>query len=107
MTTDEVLAECARRGVRLTVDHEGRPHAQGIVSKTLLAVLRWHRAAIIERLPREVAPALPEPEPTRPRQWRWPGNLIMPDAAPGTGELPPGATHWRYWGEQEWQEVPR
>ena len=52
MTTDELLEEVQARGLKLVLA-DGEPRLRGDrsrVSPTLLAVLRWHRPAIVERL---------------------------------------------------------
>jgi hypothetical protein len=127
MTTEEILGVLAERGLSVVCGPDGVPRLRGRrdrVTPTLLAVLRWHRAALAARFAGTAATSAPtesesrpEPQPEatpetpeaapRPRQWRWPGNLIMPDFPPDKGGVPSGATHWRYWGETEWKEVGR
>jgi hypothetical protein len=52
MTTEELLEEVQARGLKVVLA-DGEPRLRGDrsrLSPTLLAVLRWHRPAIVERL---------------------------------------------------------
>jgi hypothetical protein len=101
MTTDELLAKLAQRGVQVVLGKDGVPKLCGdktIVTPKLRRVLRWHRDAIIERL---------RPKPRREFLWRL-GHRYTDhpeDNMPGTW-LPVGAWWYRYEGEQTWQAIP-
>lgn len=63
MTTEELLEEVRSRGLDVVLA-DGQPRVRGDrsrLSPTLLAVLRWHKQAIIERLTPVVRPE-PPPE---------------------------------------------
>lgn len=63
MTTEELLEEVRARGLKVVLA-DGEPRLRGDrsrLSPTLLAVLKWHRPAIVERLKESVRPE-PPPE---------------------------------------------
>ncbi len=106
MSTAELLAELARRGLTVALK-DGTPILRGPAGEatpTLLRALRWHRDAIRERLLAD-----------GPREWLWrdghryrehEGNwkdeylLEQPDRHPA------GAWWWRRVGAQAWQPTP-
>lgn len=97
MTTDELLAELADRGLTLILGEDG-PRLRGprtMATPTLLAVLRWHREEITRRLG-----GLPE------REWLWrTGHRYR--ARPHRDDWHPvGAWWWRYPTETGWRVVP-
>lgn len=61
MTTEELLEEVRSRGLDVVLA-DGQPRVRGDrtrLSPTLLAVLRWHKGAIVERLTPVVQPEPP------------------------------------------------
>jgi hypothetical protein len=63
MTTEELLEEVQARGLKVVLADDG-PRLRGDrsrLSPTLMAVLKWHRPAIVERLKEAIRPE-PPPE---------------------------------------------
>lgn len=106
MTTDEVLAELAARGLKVVLTPDGSPALLGKreeVTPALMGALRWHRDEIVRRLKPADAP--------RPREWLWRfGHRYTEgprDSRFGDPEWHPiGAFWWRFVGEKEWELVP-
>lgn len=103
MTTEQVLAEADRVGLKLDILH-GRPIVIGNAPAWLLAELGFHRGPITTLLlAREVV--------ERPlREFLFGGGnhcRIYPELHPPCDGWPSTATHWRYQGETKWHWIER
>ena len=108
MSTDEVLALLAERGLSVRLSPDGTPHLLGPKSEKtqkLLRVLWYHRGEIVERL---------KPKPKPPIvYWRLETGVVLvglPGASSGTEArygscVPLGAAGWRTHPEDEWQDL--
>ncbi len=99
MTTDEVILELEGRGFRVVVEgDEARLRGdRARLSPNLLAVLRWHKGEIIERL---------RPPPRRQWLWRTGHRYTAEGDEPATWH-PVGAWWYRLEGEAGWRHVDR
>lgn len=99
MSTDEILEEIASRGLSLVLV-DGRPTLRGDrtkVTPNLLAVLRWHREKIVQRL-----------AASAPREWLWRTGHRYREEADDRHPAewnPVGANWWRRQGESGWRLV--
>lgn len=103
MTTEELLAELERRGIRVELRGEGQPVLRGdpaLISPPLLRVLKWHREAIVARLLQD-----------GPREWLWrDGHRYREAPEDATWRRqdwhPVGAWWVRQVGQTAWQSIP-
>jgi hypothetical protein len=106
MTTQELLAELQRRGLRVVLREDGELGLRGIkeqVTGTLLRVLGWHKGSIREHL---LASA--------PREWLWrDGHTYREQEGEWKDEWlcghaerhPVGAWWFRHVGQTTWQPI--
>lgn len=118
MTTDEVIRTLEEVGIKVAI-REGRPVLVGDrakVTPAMLAMLRWHREAIVERLaggaaaPEAPPPAPKEGEPPCPELivWRLCGDsgwafTTAVDRENFVRRYVP--TGWRLPGDSGWREL--
>ena len=97
LTLDRILADIQARELRLFV-REGKLRVvgpKGACTPRLLAVLRWRKQEIIDRL----CPPL-----WVPREWLWRTGHRYREMGPGEPH-PAGAWWWRYEGETGWRVI--
>jgi hypothetical protein len=115
MTTDDLLALLAARGVRLGWQ-DGKPCLRGppgSITPAVLAAFRFHREAVLARFP---PPGTPPARRLRewlfrtgevwfePPPWKTPAGHVIWDTVEDFD--PFGAVWWRYAGETCWRPIP-